>query len=65
VTDALERIAGRYNLQLSYDKDVNLSGLRITTIFKKESVSQMLDILLFVSRCRYTIKGNTLEIVKK
>lgn len=65
ITYALQRIAGRYNLKVQYDSGVNLSGRRINTIFKKESLEQMLDILLFISRCTYTIKDNTLLISQK
>lgn len=65
VAYALERLAGRYHLKLQYDKGVNLSDRRVTTIFKKETLHQELDILLFISRCGYTIEGDTLRIIQK
>ncbi|WP_143306483.1 FecR family protein [Chitinophaga vietnamensis] len=65
ITDALERVAIRYGLKVVYDKGLNLDGKRITTVFRQETVHEILDIILFVSRCNYTIKGSILEVTRK
>ena len=62
---ALERIAGTYRMKVQYDANVDLSDRRVNTVFKKESLGQMLDILLFISRCNYVIKDDTIFISKK
>lgn len=62
VTDALERVASRYNMKIVYTGNVNLQGKRITTVFKNETVGQMLNIILFVSKCKYTMKNQVITV---
>lgn len=63
---ALERVAQRYHLQLSYGKNVRLAGRRVSGSFKEdEPLDQVLDILLFISKYTYRINGHQLEILDK
>lgn len=65
VTDALGRIARRYRLGLSIHDPEALRTRHVTGIFKQQSLAQTLDIILFISRYKYRIRGNTLEVFPK
>lgn len=64
VTTALERIAARYNRKLILRKDIVLSKRHISTIFKNESMEEMLRLLLFVSQHSFTDNGKAITITK-
>jgi ferric-dicitrate binding protein FerR (iron transport regulator) len=63
VTDALERLADRYHLQLVYNKRSKLYNKRITAVFRKEPLDRLLHNVLFLHNCTYKLKGNILEIM--
>jgi ferric-dicitrate binding protein FerR (iron transport regulator) len=63
ITDAIARIAGRYNMNVLYQKNVHLDNKRVTTVFKNQTPDEMLNLLLFVHQYKYRKKGNVLEII--
>ncbi|TDX00755.1 FecR family protein [Dinghuibacter silviterrae] len=65
VADALGRIAKRYGLSLDIQDPDGLRGKHVTGVFKQQPLAQTLDIVLFISRYKYRIKGNTLVVLPK
>jgi ferric-dicitrate binding protein FerR (iron transport regulator) len=63
ITDAIARIAGRYNMNVLYEKNVHLDNKRVSTVFKNQTPDEMLNLLLFVHQYKYRKKGNVLEII--
>ena len=56
--DALRRIAARNHLSIVYGDKIRNSRKRVSTVFKGETTEQMLDIIGFITGCRYRKKGN-------
>jgi ferric-dicitrate binding protein FerR (iron transport regulator) len=65
VADALQRMAHRYKLQLTYAANVQLEGKNVNGAFKEQSLDEMLRIILFVSGYQYKLTTQTIEIYKK
>lgn len=63
VTDAISRIASRYDLKVVYHKQVQLENKRVSTVFRQENLEQMLNLLLFVHQYTWKIHDQTLEII--
>ncbi|MFT3824882.1 MAG: FecR domain-containing protein [Chitinophagaceae bacterium] len=60
--DALERIAARSNISITYSDKIKSSRKRVTTVFRNESTGQMLDIIGFITGCKYRSTTKGLEI---
>jgi transmembrane sensor len=62
VTAALGRIAHQYGLRLHIQEEKGLESKHITGVFKQQPLTQTLDIILFISRYKYRIQGDTLSV---
>lgn len=62
VQAALERISNQFGLILKVKDPKGLTGKHISGVFKQQPLKQSLDIILFISRYKYTIEGNTLQV---
>lgn len=58
LADALERIAARCHFTIHYSDVVKNSHKRVSTIFRNETPEQMLDIVGFITGCKYKKKTN-------
>ncbi len=65
VAAALGRIAHQYGLRLHIQEEKGLENKHITGVFKQQSLTQMLDIVLFISRYKYHIQGDTLQVLPR
>lgn len=64
LTDALQRVAARYQLVIHYTKGTQsaLSNKKITAIFRKESSSEILNNILFISNCYMQQRGQDITV---
>ena len=64
LTDALQRVAARYHLVIHYAKGTQsaLSDKKITAIFRKESSSEILNNILFISNCYMQQRGQDITV---
>jgi transmembrane sensor len=64
LTDALQRVAARYHLVIHYAKGTQsaLANKRVTTIFRKESSSEILNNILFTSNCHMQQRGQDITV---
>jgi transmembrane sensor len=63
LSDALRRIEARYNLSITCSNKIRNSSKRLSTVFKQETTDQMLEIISFITGCKYRKTGkNQVEI---
>ncbi|WP_436489711.1 FecR family protein [Chitinophaga sp. ARDCPP14] len=64
LTDAVQRVAARYHLVIHYAKGTQsaLSDKKITAIFRKESSSEILNNILFISNCYIQQHGQDITV---
>lgn len=62
---ALERIAARYQLEVSYIDMPDLSEIKITTTLRDNHLNELLQIFPFVTPFKYKINGNKLYVTRK
>jgi ferric-dicitrate binding protein FerR (iron transport regulator) len=64
LTDALQRVAARYHLVIHYAKGTQsvLSNKKITAVFRKESSSEILNNMLFISNCHMQQRGQDITV---
>jgi transmembrane sensor len=62
VPAALGRIARQYGFTLHIQGGKELESKHITGVFKQQPLTQILDIILFISQYKYRIRGNTLDV---
>lgn len=60
--DALERIAARSNMTIICSDRIKNSKKRVTTVFRSETTGQMLNIISFITGCKYKTTTKGLEI---
>jgi len=65
VSDALQRIAGRYGIVINVDKGIDLQHKRISAIFNQEEpLEQILTNMLFIADCEFRQSGNVYKVVR-
>ncbi len=57
LSDALERISARYHITITCTNKAAYNHKRLSTVFKDETTEQMLDIIGFITGCKYRKKG--------
>ncbi len=62
VRAALERISGQFGMHLDIKAPKDLEGRHVSGVFKQAPLRQTLDIILFISRYKYKIQGDTLHV---
>ena len=55
--DALQCISLRYNIAITCTNKARYSNKRISTVFKRETTEKMLEIISFITGCRYKKNG--------
>lgn len=62
LADVLDRMAARYRLTIMGSEAIKHSNKRVSTVFKEETPAQMLEILGFITGCKY--RKNTNGIIE-